>query len=260
MHIIVTTTQAGREIDEELQSFLQESQLPFVERKRKSLPVLAHENQAEGIIVWRMEGPLLYAGDPREELYFHPSMAKNRLAALRKLKQPDSFLQATSLKIGDSLLDCTMGRGADSIVAAYICGPGKVVGLESVLPVALVMKWGMRLYRSRMDWLDGAIHNIEVKHADHNQFLKLAGDNSYDVVYFDPMFRHPRYKSQPISALRQLADHRPLELEAIHQACRVARRRVVIKETISSGEFERLGCTKILSSPHNPIAYGIIDT
>lgn len=257
--IIVTTTQAGREPDAVMNSFLDESGFPYIPRNRKALPLLCREQEADAVIVWKAEGPVLYSGENMEEFYFHPSMAKNRLSALRKQGLPDPFIEACSLKSGDTLLDCTMGRGADCIAASYLCGPGNVLGLESVLPVALVMKWGMRLYKSRMPWLDDAVHGIQVEHADHNQYLMLAGDKSFDVVYFDPMFRHPRHKSQPISPLRQLADHRPLDLSAIKEACRVARSRVVLKETFSSGEFTRLGFEKILGSHHNPINYGVIE-
>ena len=259
MRIIVTTTQAGRSPDEMLCSFLRETGLPFVPRDRKALPLLCREQDVEAIIVWRPEGPVLYSGTDLEEFYFHPSMAKNRLSGLRKIGQPDPFIEACQLEIGRSFLDCTMGRGADSIVASYVCGPDYVISLESVLSIALTMKWGMKLYRSQMPWLDNAIHGIRVEHANHNEFLMQAGDQSFDVVYFDPMFRHPRHKSQPISALRQLADHSPLELDAIKEACRVARCRVVLKETFSSGEFQRLGFERIMGSPHNPISYGVIE-
>ncbi|MGE5389901.1 MAG: class I SAM-dependent methyltransferase [Deltaproteobacteria bacterium] len=259
MNIIVTTTQACREPNDVLYSFLDESGLPFVPRNRKSLPVICREQGADAVIVWKAEGPVLYSGENMEEFYFHPSMAKNRLSALRKLGLPDPFLEACQIQRGDTVLDCTMGRGADSIAASYICGSGKVFGLEAALPIALVMKWGMRLYKSRMTWLDEAIHGITVEHADHNILLNKAEDRSFDVVYFDPMFRHPRHKSQPISSLRRLADHRPLEISAVKEACRVARNRVVLKETYSSGEFARLGFEKILGSRHNPINYGVIE-
>jgi len=259
MKIIVTSTQAGREPDDILHAFLNESGLAFVPRNRKALPLLCHENVADAVIVWKTEGPVLYSGEAMEEFFFHPSMAKNRLSALRKRGLPDPFIDACALSSGQSFLDCTMGRGADSVVAGYICGPGCVLGIESVFPVALMMKWGMRLYQSQMPWLNDAVHSIRVEYADHRDFLAGAGDGSYDVVYFDPMFRHPRHKSQALSPLRQLADHRPLEAAVIEEACRVARRRVVMKETFSSGEFERLGFHKVLGSRHNPINYGVIE-
>lgn len=259
MKIIVTTTQVGREPDEDLKAFLKESLLSFVPRQRKALPVLMSDQGADAIIIWKAEGPVLYTGEDREDFYFHPSMAKNRLSALRKLSLPDPFIEAAQLRNGDLVLDCTMGRGADSIAASYVCGPDRVTGLESVYPVAMVMKWGMKMYRSRMPWLDEAIHGIIVEYADHNTYLQQAKDKSFDVVYFDPMFRHPRYKSQPISSLRHLADHRPLEISAVREACRVARRCVVLKETFSSGEFARLGFEKIVGSHHNPINYGVIE-
>ena len=37
-----------------------------------------------------------------------------------------------------------------------------------------------------------AARRVEVRHADHAEFLARAGPGSFDVVVFDPMFRHAR--------------------------------------------------------------------
>ncbi|WP_054696971.1 class I SAM-dependent methyltransferase [Syntrophomonas palmitatica] len=95
--------------------------------------------------------------------------------------------------------------------------------------------------------------------SDHYYYLCHVPSNSFDVVYFDPMFRHPQHHSTAIKPLRQLADHRPLDEQSITEACRVARKKVVIKETRSSKELERLGVQFIVGSHHNPIAYGVIE-
>ena len=107
---------------------------------------------------------------------------------------------------------------------------GTVVGLESSRAIAMVVKWGMKLYDSPMTWLKEAANRIQVINSEHYQYLSDLDDNSFDIVYFDPMFRQPLLKSQAISPLRSLANPAPLDLRAIEQACRVARKRVVVKE------------------------------
>ena len=88
----------------------------------------------------------------------------------------------------------------------------------------------MQLYQSEMLWLQEAIKRIKVINCEHQSYLKQLEDKSFDVVYFDPMFRDPLLKSRALSPLKEVANHQPLELETIQQACRCARKRVVIKK------------------------------
>jgi tRNA1(Val) A37 N6-methylase TrmN6 len=116
----------------------------------------------------------------------------------------------------------------------------------------------MKLYQGNMTWLNQAISRIKVINSDHHEFLAQQANKSYDVVYFDPMFTNPLWRSQPISPLRKLANHNALTTETITEACRVARKRVVLKTLSAVGEIERLGFQKVGGSKHNPIAYGVI--
>lgn len=257
MKFIATTSQAATDLKPEFRDFLQESKIGYVPRQRQSLKKLIKSHQADGAIVWHTSGPILHIDD--QKLFFHPSMAKNRIGAFRKNGQPDLLVKACNLQEGDDFLDCTLGLGADAIVASYFSRGGRILGLESSYPVGCIIKWGMKLYQSQMPWLDEAIKRIEVVSADHNDFLPCLPDKSFDIVYFDPMFRHPLMRSQPIASLRSLADHRPLALKAIEQACRVGRKRVVVKELAASSEFQRLGITKLVGSTHNKITYGVIE-
>lgn len=257
MKLIVTTTQHMTERDTDLEVFLTESRLPFVPRNRLSLERLNEAQQVDGIIVWEASGPVLYVKD--EKFFFHPNMAKNRIAFFRNLHTPDIMIHASHVERGDSFLDCTLGLGADSIVASYFSGTGRITGLEHQPAIAHVIRWGMKRYRTQMPWLQEAIQRIEVIAADHREYLPGLDDQSYDIVYFDPMFQKPLLKSRPISPLRQLADHDPLELAAIKEACRVARKRVVMKDLASGEELERLGFEKIRRSKYNKLAYGVIN-
>jgi 16S rRNA G966 N2-methylase RsmD len=256
MEIIVTTTQSKEIPDKKMDLFLEDSGLTFVPRQRKSLPVLISENEAGAVVVWEDNGPVLYMED--QKFFFHPSMAKNRISGMRHDLGYDVMAKACGIEAGDSFLDCTLGMGADAIVASYLSG-GKIVGLEKSPGISHVIKWGMRNYNSRMIWLNNAIHRIEVIQSDHLDFLKEQPDHSFDIIYFDPMFRRPLLNSQPLAPLRLLADPTPLSLEAVAEARRVARKRVVMKELVTSGEFERLGFKLFPGSKHNRIGYGYID-
>ena len=256
MKFIVTTTQSAPDVDY-LTDYLNESQLEFVPRQRRSLSGLARENDAEGVIVCETGGPILYIQN--EKLFFHPSMAKNRISAYRKKDRQDLMAEACQLSRGDNFLDCTLGMGADAIVAAFFSGSGKITGLESHPVMASIIKWGMKTYQINLPWLHQAIRKVEVIKADHYSFLVELASKSYDIVYFDPMFLRPLLKSQALAPLRILANHKPIEIETIQEACRVARKRVVLKTLRSGAEIDRLGFKEIGGSKHNPITYGFID-
>lgn len=257
MKIIITTTQSGVIANEEsFNKFVRESGFDFVPRNRRGIKSLTDEANAAAVMVWEDRGPVLYMQE--EKFFFHPSMAKNRLAAFRKQNNIDIMVRACDIKPGDDFLDCTLGLGADAIVASYFGFPGRVVGLEVSPGIYQVVKWGMKLYSSRMQWLDKAVKHIEVLNCDHYSYLKQLPDDSFDIVYFDPMFRKPVLHSQAIAPLRKMADHSPLNSAIIAQACRVARKRVVMKELIESGEIQRLGFDLAPGSKHNRIGYGII--
>lgn len=257
MNLIVTTTQSKSGLNDILDEFLAETKLPFASREGRSIEQIQKDYEVNGVIVWHPEGPILYIEG--QKFYYHPSMAKNRISVFRKLGTNDPFVTACDLKPNDKVLDCTLGLGADATLAAFFTPHGQVIGLESSSPIAWVVKWGMKLYKSKISWLDEAIHRIEVINTEHLTYFKSLPDNSFDIVYFDPMFRKPLLKSTTLNPLRLLANHEPLTGESIQEACRIARRRVVIKELAGSSEFNRLGINNFRSSVNNKITYGVID-
>ena len=254
MKIIVTST-ASTQQEPSLQAFLSECGWEFVPRQGRSINKLRTWYQADAVLVWEPGGPVLYVDD--EKFFFHPSMAKNRLGLYRKKGIPDLMVRVCDIQPGDKILDCTLGLGADAIVAAYFAKTD-LVGLESAVPLARVVKWGMKMYSTPFPWLEEAIKRIQVIPRDHQSYLEECPSDSFDIVYFDPMFQQPLLKSQPLNPLRKLADHRPLTEDSIEQACRVARKKVVLKERSDSLEFERLGFQKLVRGSNKLIAYGTI--
>ena len=71
--------------------------------------------------------------------------------------------------------------------------------------------------------------------------LKTLPDNSYDCVYFDPMFEENIFESDGIKGIRNLALYEELTKETIDHAYRVAKERVVLKDHFRSLRFEQFG-------------------
>lgn len=196
------------------------------------------------------------------EYFFHLSMAELRIKNLINGKH-DHMITAMGLAAGMSVLDCTLGLATDAIVASFVAGEaGKITGLESSPVIALVAELGLQHFVGEANQkydITSALRRIKVENADFNHYLEALPDNSFDIVYFDPMFRNPIYKSSNLNPIRSLADKRPLGIAAVKQACRVAKRKVVVKEAAGSREFERLGITTTTGGKYSSVQYGIID-
>lgn len=230
---------------------------PYVTRNGRSLAELQKEYQVGGILLVHTGG-VLFVVDGMN-LFFHPGMAKLRIKRL-KTGKTDQMIKAMALKPGHTVLDCTLGLAADALVASFVTGAaGKVVGLESQLLLATVVKYGLTHYQGESPGLLTAMGRIQVECTDHRKYLARLPADSFDVVYFDPMFRYPRYKSNSMTPLRAVANTDRLSLETVYQAQRVAKRRVVIKDDTRSEDFQKLGCHRVIGGKHAPIAYGVLE-
>ena len=189
--------------------------LAFVPRGESSLEQIAADFRSP-FVVTATDGLLqIVEISTGEKLFFHPNMAHLRLKNLR-LGLGDRFLSATGLEIGMSILDGTLGLGADSLIAAHCVGDaGRVVALEDNAAVAATVAHALQNFSTDNEPLRAAMRRIKVFAADHFEFLRRLPDNSFDVVYFDPMFRRPLKKSVALSPLRPLSDNRALTAATI---------------------------------------------
>ncbi len=64
------------------------------------------------------------------------------------------------------------------------------------------------------------------------------------MVYFDPMFQISIESSNGLNSIREHAFFTELNEALIHEATRVARQRVVLKDHWKSVRFEKLGFTQ----------------
>jgi hypothetical protein len=225
----------------------------LVERRNRSAAELLRETGAEALLVLSASAAVLHAAGtegPGER--WSPGMGQlraRRVARARasgRVPSPsdrDPFLDACALRDGDAVLDATLGLGADALVAAEAVGPaGRVVGLEASVALAAWVAEGLRRLPH------AAARRVEVRAEEHGAALAALPDRSFDVVVFDPMFRHARAAPGGFDAVRALADPRPLAPAALAEARRVARRHVVVKDGAPGWDLARLGLVPLPSA------------
>lgn len=223
--------------------------LPHAPRGNRGLEAVRAAAGADALLVLSASRAILSAGGA--EARWAPGMgflrAKRERARLRgeplDRTTRDPFLEAAAIAEGDRVLDCTLGLGADALVAAVAAGPrGGVVGIEASPALAAWVTEGLR----RLP--DEAAARVEVRAGDHAGFLAACPDRSFDVVVFDPMFRHARAEPAGFDLVRRLADPRPLSSAALARARRVARRWVVVKDGAPGWDLARLGLVPLPSA------------
>ena len=254
---IVTT---GRKVSADSVALAQAAaarlQIPYAARRTASLSALK-KNYAVDFVLVAKEG-LLMLETPGGELFFHPNMAHLRLKNLRG-GDPDRMVDAMGLKQGMTVLDGTLGFGADAIVASFVVGPeGQVTGIESQPLIEAVVGHGLAYFNGDSPYILEAMRRVKTICDDALAYLRRQADDSVDVVYFDPMFRHPFLSSTSLDPLRTVADKRALTKETVTEACRVARCRVVMKESSRSEEFARLGFQLTDGGRYSNVRYGVI--
>lgn len=255
--MIITTGEAeAPDIVERARQLARETGCRYVRRCGMSVRKLAAKAGDDTVLVV-LSGNVRLSGPDGAVMEFHPSMGFIRLKRVLK-GIPDPMLEAAGMEEGDSVIDCTAGLGSDSLVFSVKSGPrGRVVALESSLPLYALLKEGLRCYESQLEASDEAMRRIEVRHGHHLDYLRALPDRSVDIVYFDPMFREPLTDSAAIHPLRLYANGEPLDADSVREAVRVARKSVVMKESKFSGEFERLGFA-VPERGTSKITYGVI--
>ena len=162
------------------------------------------------------------------------------------------------LKNGDRLLDCTCGLGADAITGAHITGDeGFVLALESSPLLALLAGRGMESYthQSHIE-VTQAMRRVNIKNACYQDVLSKLPDKSFDVVYFDPMFKNSIQKANGIELVRLWANYETPTLEDIKHAKRIANRSVLLKDSNSNKLLNLFDFNIVKVGRH--FSYGII--
>ncbi|WP_312506058.1 class I SAM-dependent methyltransferase [Lysinibacillus sp.] len=238
---IVTTAGRPDEVSMALAAFAcQELGATFEPRKKRSIHKMSQALQAHVMVAGKNRYDY-YAYGAQEPFFFHPNSAAFRLKRVAR-GETEPFLEAAQLQQGDSVLDCTLGLAADAMLAAYTVGEaGRVVGLEANPNVAFIVRQGMQTYDTAELPLTACMRQIEVIQSEAIHYLKTLPDNAFDVVYMDPMFEEIIEEANNFQALRQAGEHVTLTDEWVHEAKRVAKKRVVLKAHFRSEWFAIYG-------------------
>lgn len=157
-------------------------------------------------------------------------------------------VRLAELERGNTVMDLTCGLGLDAWFLSEWTAQ-RVVSWESS-PMLGVMA---------QDGLAASGANVDVRIGDALEGLKALPSASVDVIYADPMFERPALASGGSSTLdlvRILADDRPPTSELVHEARRVARRCVVMKDLHPGTRLEFLEADYIHVVRKKRVRYG----
>lgn len=258
MKIAVTTTrEADESLNDKAKSISKELNIEYIKRGNYSIKNTILKNDFDYLVVVEKDKIVIKGED--STVFWHPNLSELKIKSMRQGNK-ESIIEATNLEKGNSILDCTLGLAGDSLVFSSVVGEtGSVVGTEINKYIAYLSKNGLQDYNDNSETLNCA-NNIEVVNESYEDYLLKQGDNSFDVVYFDPMFKEANKKSTTINSFRIFADHKGLTKEILNEALRVCKKRVVIKERQGFNDFERLGIEKYYGSKKSgSVIYGIIE-
>ncbi len=257
--VVTTSHKASTEQQDQAEVWAERLAVPLIPRKGRSIVEVAADEDVTGVLVIADRDPVYHEPGRELEYFFHPNMAKVRIHNL-KAGRGDPMIEAMQLSRGDTVLDCTLGRGCDAIVASWVVGAdGKIMGVERIPILAALTTHGLANYEIRPEDVTTAMRRIEVRQADYHDVLSETPSASFNVVYFDPIFDQPLDGSAAMDLLRALADQRLVDTVAVQEAQRVARRAVVIKQRRGSSYWEQLPFPfEIVAGGASRIEYGIL--
>ncbi len=229
----------------------------ITERKKLSIQSF-HDCYQLPVLVVDKKQLEYYPEGTDHSFFFHPSSAVFRIKQF-DVSGHDPLITIARLEEGMTVLDCTLGLGADSIVMSHAVGSsGQVTGLESNAATALIVRQGLQHWIERYQPIVDAMRRIVVREADHLTYLKSCSDDAVDVIYFDPMFEKTVSESTHLNGLRQLANYEPLTEEVLIEAKRVARQRIVLKAHFESDLFDRFGFART-KRKSSKLHYGVLE-
>ena len=245
----------NRKLKEQARAWAELLEVPYVKRyDNGSLDAMLADHHLDALLIAGKNGPQLYS--QQGMLLYHPGLGKVRWQRVVERHEQDNFLTALDIRPGQRVLDCTIGLAADALLASHAVGEtGKIVGLEASLPLWFLASRGIMLYKSKIPELVQDLQRIEIIHAEASAYLKTLPENSFDVVYFDPMFRQPVRKSSEMVPLRPLAFPEPLTPEAVELALKAAPRVVITERSVEI--LQEYGCTEFVGTKYSAVRFGI---
>lgn len=260
---VTTALRLTPELEAAGRRFAGELYAPFIYREGRGLSrIFSRYPESERALVVQADRLLLVHREGTE-FFFHPNLAYLRLGNVLKGKN-DFLLEAADAAPGDRVLDATLGFGGEASLLSWAVGEsGEVHGIEAIPELGIVVREGLQTTETAQEKLNQAMRRIKVVHlGDHSEYLSLCPDNHYDIVYFDPFFEKMLEESLAIAPLRAFGFHQELSEESLHQARRIARRRVVVKterlQEYGEKMIDRYPVAQIVGSPTGKVVYHVI--
>lgn len=255
--VVTTARRPTPELERRADEWAARLGVPAVPRAGLSVEAISRAQGVAGVVVVEADRTAYFEPATGLEYFFHPNLAAVRIRNVES-GSSDHMVEAMGLRPGDHVLDCTLGRAADAIICAWRVGEeGRVLGIEKVPVIAHLTAEGLQTGEFVGKRFTRIMRRVEALCADYNDYLPLCGDHSFDVVYFDPIFHDPVKQSTNMASLRAIADAEIPGPEALHQALRVARRCVVIKQRRGTPLWEQLGITEVHGGKHARVEYGV---
>lgn len=252
--IITTSYKVDEFVLSKVEQISKTYELSYIPRKKHTLNQLIKRHQCPIILVTHSHIRYVTADS---QVYFHPNLAQVRSKRIES-GGTDALIESCKLERGMSFLDCTLGLATDSLIVSQVIGDtGKIVALESNPIMHLVTNEGLKHYPFESELLDRAAKRIQIEHINSFDYLKQTADQSFDVVYFDPMFDTDIKEETPFSDIKTVADYHSLDMKTIAEAKRVAKKYVIMKNHYLSESFETLGFIR-LRRKTSQFHYGII--
>ena len=193
---------------------------------------------------------LSFVNADASEFSFHPD------TAVLRIKAPHDALISLLGQSPKSILDTTMGLASDSLVMTAV--GNRVTALESQEVIFQVVSRGLATYQTDDKRLEKAMRSIKAIKSDSLSFLKVQADDSFDIIYADPMFSEIIKESKNLEAIKPLANGSRLTEEWLDEAKRVAREKIIIKAHFRDPIFEELGFERQVR-PNQKLHYGFMD-
>lgn len=248
MSIVITTSlRENAKLLAKAKTIGEKLNLPVIERNKQSAKKLLQGR--EGVLLV-YENKLRLLNQDGSELSFHPDTAMLRIKSSHDALV--DLLGTDSLKV----LDTTMGLASDSIVMSH-AGHG-VTAVESNPLIHFIVSEGLKSYQSGYDALNQAMRSIQTVCSENLAYLKKMPDNSFDVIYCDPMFSERITESKNLDGLRQYANEKAFSNEFLKEAMRVGRKKIIIKAHFRDEVFEKYGFKQFVR-PNQKFHYGVIE-
>lgn len=245
--IVTTSVKTTHDLDSHAEKIAHELNLQCVARNKKTIKQLL--SIAKGVLVV-YKNKLSYI-ENNSELFFHLD------TTALKIKNSDN--EPLIEIIGNekySILDCTMGLAGDSILLSYY--GHHITAIEKNNIIYLITSTGLKEYISSNEKINEAMKKITTFNSDCLDFLKNSHDDSYDIIYFDPMFSHNITESNNLSGITPLADTLFPYDDFIKEAQRVGRNKIIIKAHFKDNIFEKYNFKRIIRK-NTKFHYGFIN-